>query len=250
MANDPSKTIVMPRMVLGIDTTLSGCSVAITDGEETLCHIDEEMPRGQSERLVPMIGDALNAVGKGYEDLEAIGVTIGPGAFTGVRIGLSAARGLALSLGIKAIGVTTLQAIAHECLADGLIKDETLLVIIDSKRGSYFVQGFDERGNSATPPMALEIDGLEKLIEQDKSYVLAGDAALPCLHRLSNNHNAIRATHDHARPGGIAVAQLARHLYAIDAPSPTPLYLRGPDATPPKPYRTLSQNSESQANDF
>jgi tRNA threonylcarbamoyladenosine biosynthesis protein TsaB len=99
-------------IVLALDTALDGCSVAIADGEIVRAWRDETMTRGQAERLAPMVRETLEAAGIRFSELDRVAVTTGPGSFTGVRVGLSFARALALSLNKSCLGVSTLEALA------------------------------------------------------------------------------------------------------------------------------------------
>src|SRR5690242_17949012 len=107
-------------IVLAIDTALEACSVAIVRGDNVLVNLRERMQRGQAERLAPMVREAAGAAGVSFSELDRIAVTTGPGSFTGVRVGLSFARALALALGKPCIGVSTLEALALQSGEDGL----------------------------------------------------------------------------------------------------------------------------------
>jgi tRNA threonylcarbamoyl adenosine modification protein YeaZ len=100
-------------LVLGFDTSAAHCAAALVCGDQVLAFHHDEMARGQAERLMPLLEEVLSAGGKSWSDLDRIGVGIGPGNFTGIRISVSAARGLALGLGIPAVGVSTFEAISH-----------------------------------------------------------------------------------------------------------------------------------------
>lgn len=106
--------------MLGIDTALDACSVALVRGEETLAELSESMTRGQAERLAPMVRDGIAQAGVAFADIDRIAATTGPGSFTGVRVGLSFARALALAIGKPCIGASTLEALALEDGEDGL----------------------------------------------------------------------------------------------------------------------------------
>lgn len=102
-------------LTLGFDTSAAHCAAALLSGDRIVAVQAEDMTRGQAERLVPMIQEMLASQGVDWRDLARIGVGVGPGNFTGIRISVSLARGLALSLGIPAIGVSTLEAIRATC---------------------------------------------------------------------------------------------------------------------------------------
>ena len=101
-----------PLRVLGFDTSAAHCAAAVVCGDRVLAERAEPMTKGQAERLFPLLEELLAEAGLAWSDLDAIGVGVGPGNFTGVRISVAAARGLALSLGIPAIGVSATEAAA------------------------------------------------------------------------------------------------------------------------------------------
>ena len=100
-------------LTLGFDTSAAHCAAALLSGDEILHSVAEPMTRGQAERLMPMIEALLRDHGRTWQDIGRIGVGTGPGNFTGIRIAVSAARGLALGLGIPALGVSGFDVIAH-----------------------------------------------------------------------------------------------------------------------------------------
>jgi tRNA threonylcarbamoyl adenosine modification protein YeaZ len=100
------------QLVLACDTWAAHCAAALVCGDQVLAQRLEEMKKGQAERLMPLLQDLLHEAGKDWSDLERIGVGVGPGNFTGIRISVSCARGLALGLDIPAVGVSTFEAIA------------------------------------------------------------------------------------------------------------------------------------------
>ena len=97
-------------LIVAFDTSAAHCAAALLSGDRVLAARAEEMGRGQAERLMPLLEEMLADAGAAWRDLARIGVGVGPGNFTGIRISVSAARGLALALGVPAIGVTTFDA--------------------------------------------------------------------------------------------------------------------------------------------
>ena len=122
--------------ILALDVAVTGCAVAFRDGESgEKWLLSEETERGQAERLIPVIEEVMAKAGRPLTGLNRIAVTRGPGSFTGVRIGLSTARTLGMSLSIPVLGFSTLETILEE------YKDEPkLLAVLDTKRGDYYGQ--------------------------------------------------------------------------------------------------------------
>lgn len=129
-------------IVLALDTSVTGCSICIGDGER-FWHDHMDTERGQAEFLVPMINTVIRNAGYTYNDFDRIAVTVGPGSFTGVRVGLSTAKALGLSLNKPVLGFDTLQVIAK---AQKLEQDT--LILIDTKRGDFYGQVFTTGGTA------------------------------------------------------------------------------------------------------
>jgi len=144
-------------LVLGIDTSLDACSAAIVRDGETLAHLREEMNRGQAERLAPMVREVAQQAGVTFAELDRVAVTTGPGSFTGVRVGLSFARTLALSLGKPCVGVSTLEALALE---DG--EEGARAALIETPGASYFARY--ENGVADIAPRYIERGEHEALL--------------------------------------------------------------------------------------
>ena len=131
-------------MILGIDTSAGQCSVALISGDRVWSKTDG-MDRGHAEALFPMIETVLADAGVNYGELERIAVCTGPGSFTGVRIGVAAARGLALGLGVPAIGITRFEALA-------VSEHGASTVALPGRGGEIFVQDFYADGAPAGAP--------------------------------------------------------------------------------------------------
>lgn len=197
-----------PDSILAFDTSAAHCAAALLLPDGRCLIRQEDMAKGQAERLLPLLEEILAEAGASWRDLAGIGVGTGPGNFTGVRISVAAARGLALSLSVPAIGVTRLEALAH-----GLPRPVT--VVEDARREEAYVQHFQAEG--AHPA------GLRALAGLSVAGPVTGSAAavlgLPVL----------RA----AMPLVEAIARLAALRLGSAQPRPAPFYLRGADAAPP-----------------
>src|SRR4051812_30711889 len=141
-------------IVLGLDTCLNACSVAVLDGDRVLAHASETMARGHQERLAPMAEAVMAAAHLPFSRLERIGATVGPGSFTGLRVGVAFAKGLASALSIPAVGVGALEALA----ADATQSQEGGLVaaVIDARRDQVYLQVF-EAGVALMAPDVLPL---------------------------------------------------------------------------------------------
>ncbi|MCA8885750.1 MAG: tRNA (adenosine(37)-N6)-threonylcarbamoyltransferase complex dimerization subunit type 1 TsaB [Hyphomonadaceae bacterium] len=188
-------------IVLGIDTSLDACSVAIVRDGAMLAHLSEAMARGQAERLAPMVREAAQAAGLTFSQIDRIAVTTGPGSFTGVRVGLSFARALALSLDRPCVGVSTVEALALENGEGG-----ARAALIETPGASYFARYED--GVATIAPRSIERGEHETLLA---GAHLIGPAI------------TVNAA---------ALALRAAQLDPADYP-PKPAYLRAPHVTLP-----------------
>lgn len=226
-------------IILAFETAMAACSVCIGRNADILAHRFAPMARGQAEALVPMIADGLAEAGLVMADVDLVATTVGPGAFTGVRIGLATARGLALARGLPVMGVTT-----TETVAAGHDVADPLLVVLETKRADYYVQLFGAGGALAAAPQALEaaqiLEGLP-----DRPTALVGDGAdrlMEALHGAGPGAGGggLRrlAGADHADAAalvGLAARRVEAGADLSALPLPQPLYLRPPDVGQPVP---------------
>jgi tRNA threonylcarbamoyl adenosine modification protein YeaZ len=206
------------KPLLAFDTSAAHCAAALLWQGNIIAEAREDMAKGQAERLMPLIEEMLAGAGYGWHDLGAIAVGVGPGNFTGIRISVAAARGLALGLGVPAVGVTGLEAVAF--YGTGHTRVATA-----SSRGAVYVQDFE--GNAAQSP-AWEALPNDVGFWPEVGRALLGDwPELP----------ADAATPAIVRPDAKARLRAIAHIGATraleGAPLPAPFYLRAPDAAPP-----------------
>jgi tRNA threonylcarbamoyladenosine biosynthesis protein TsaB len=206
-------------ILLALDTALDACSVALVDGARVLACRTEAMERGHQERLAPMVAEAMATAALPFSALERIAVTVGPGSFTGLRVGLAFAKSVALALDVPCVGVGTLEAlVASRPEAETAPQAAAAL---DARRGHVYLQVF-ERGEAVSEPANLPIPeaqaklqalgfGAEALLVGSGAALLGGEAAP-----------------DRIDP--VAMARLAAGRPARPGTMPAPLYLRAPDA--------------------
>ena len=207
-------------LILSFDTSAAHCAAALVLGDRVIGARHEEMAKGQAERLFPLLQELLAEAGMNWGDLAAIGVGVGPGNFTGVRISVASARGLALSLGVPAIGVTMLEALA-------LGIDGPVLAALDARRGQVYLQSFGYA--AAVEPAMCELS--------DIVPARFGQNGLTCVGPLADDIAATLAAKPAAPPlpPAVAIARIAAgRLGQADLPRPAPLYLRAADAAPPR----------------
>ncbi len=222
--------------ILAFDTAMQVCSAALADGHIMLAQRHETRQRGHAEALMPMLEDVRAEAGMTWPELDAICVTIGPGTFTGVRIGLAAARGLALVTGVPVIGVTTLEAIAAEAVVSG-DTGPAFVVCIDARRGQVYTQTYSLTGSDRfqaddRPAVSDPADVAAGLT--DGLTVIGSGAHLVEAHAVDLPAGAGFLSHP-SQPDARSMIRLACDRGAgsmADAP-PAPLYLRPPDAKPP-----------------
>jgi tRNA threonylcarbamoyladenosine biosynthesis protein TsaB len=234
--------------VLAFDSATSACSAALWRDGDIVAHRLKPMQRGHGEHLMGMVRAVLADSGAGFPDLDLLAVTTGPGGFTGLRIGLAAARGMALAGGLPCIGLFTLEAVAY-----GVPQSERegacVLAVIDSKRDDIYGQVFsDVSGVSGLQPLgeaeAVSPENLAGFVtarstagaDSGGRVVVAGDATARALEALRDGRiDAVAGTAPTA-PDARTVAAMAAARWSVGAPLKPlrPLYLRPPDAIKPK----------------
>lgn len=215
--------------LLALDCSAGACSAAVRDGATLRAWARTAMDRGQAEALLPMVARVMAEAGLGFDALDAVAATVGPGSFTGVRIGLAAARGIALAGGLATVPVTTLEAVAA-AVGPG---EGPLLVVLDAKRRDLYGQWFGADGAALAPPRAAAAEALWAERPSGAAMVrLAGDAvaAVPVDPGVRPAVRIVVA--GDLGPDARAVAAVAMGRLSGGAGGPlAPLYLRAPDVT-------------------
>jgi tRNA threonylcarbamoyladenosine biosynthesis protein TsaB len=210
--------------LLAIETALDRCSVGVAASGRPPVLVSETIGRGHAERLFGMISGAMAEAGLGFSDLDRIAVTVGPGSFTGVRVGIAAARGLALVTGCPVAGIGTLDVIAET--AREIAGSLPVMAVLDAKRDEVYAQAFDAAGRPLWEPEAGPAAGFADRISV--GMVLAGSGS-----RLvaASFPASTRIVHEDTAPDIAALVRLGLEAPPPSGP-PRPLYLRPPDARP------------------
>jgi tRNA threonylcarbamoyladenosine biosynthesis protein TsaB len=216
--------------VLAIDTALEACAAAVLDTEigEITAHESLPMARGHAEALIPLIARVIEKAKLGFAALDRIAVTTGPGSFTGLRVGISAARGIALAAGKPAVGLSTLAAYAAPLIA----ADDTLPVVvaIDARHDHVYLQVFGPGGRTiVTPRLATLRDALRAASTGAPRIVGTAEAIIAAA--WPSGERAPRLIDARRAPDIGWVARLGAAAVETGA-APKPLYLRAPDAQP------------------
>jgi tRNA threonylcarbamoyl adenosine modification protein YeaZ len=216
--------------VLAIDTALEACSVALLDTEQPdyAIHESQAMTRGHAEALMPMIARVFDHAGLDADQLDRIAVTVGPGSFTGLRVGIAAARGIALASGKPAIGLTTLAAYAAPLIA----ADDTVPVVtaIDARHDHVYLQVFGAGGLTLVKPAVLHVSEAARLARGGPPRLI-GTGAEMLAHAWPAGEQPPALIDNRRAPDIGWVARLGAASPDTSLP-PKPLYLRAPDAQP------------------
>ncbi|MBK8007499.1 MAG: tRNA (adenosine(37)-N6)-threonylcarbamoyltransferase complex dimerization subunit type 1 TsaB [Rhizobiales bacterium] len=226
--------------ILAIDTALEACQVAIFDSDEEklLAMLSHDMRRGHAEALIPIIADAMKAAGLDYSQLDRIATTIGPGSYTGLRVGISAAKGLSFASGKPAVGITTLAALSAPLIAEDTAVP--VVSVIDARHGNVYF-------HMAGAGQRVLLSARHTSIEDAILTITAGPVRLvgPAAQILAANwprHPGPPpvAIDGRAKPSIEWVARLAAAAEPLRAPA-KPLYLRAPDVTPQTSHHIARQ---------
>lgn len=219
--------------LLGFDTATRACSAALWAGGGVAAHRRIEAAERQAEALVPLLREVAAEGGAGLDAVDAFAVTVGPGSFTGIRIGLATARGLALAAGRPLVGLTTL-----EVLAAGVperARTGPILAALDARRGRLYVQLFDRAARPLGEPCATTAEALPGLLGAHISrgpLVVAGTGSQAAMAALPPAVEA-RAAPGPVSPDARVLVRLATARAGSVTAPPRPLYLREHGARPP-----------------
>ena len=215
--------------VLAIDTALGACAAAVLDSRAGAIVASESqgMVRGHAEALMPLIARVMDAGRCEFGDLDRIAVTVGPGSFTGLRVGIAAARGIALAAGKPAIGLSTLSALAAPHVAARA--NQVILAAIDARNEQVYFQVFAPNGTTIVTPRLDRIRAAVVAVPIGPAVITGSGAELVAAYWPTRS--VMPRVEAVAAPDIGWVARLGAAAQEEGAP-PKPLYLRRPDARP------------------
>ncbi|MDA4846309.1 tRNA (adenosine(37)-N6)-threonylcarbamoyltransferase complex dimerization subunit type 1 TsaB [Hoeflea poritis] len=212
-------------ITLAIDTSARLCAACVYDAahEAVLGQAIEDIGRGHAERLFPVIDQALGAASTAYDDIGRLGVCIGPGSFTGVRVGVSAMRGLALALSRPVVGISVFEAQIPD-----VPRGRPVLIVQDARRGEVYAQLFDGKGAAVSAPAAMPCEAAADLARKHGAFLLGSGARLVA---KAGEGAALEVADHDAKADIVRIARCAAEKQPSED-APKPLYLRGADAKP------------------
>src|ERR1700728_4617547 len=217
-------------LILAIDTALAACAAAVLDTEagQLIAQESQAMKRGHAEALMPLIGRVIAASGKAFTSLSRIAVTTGPGSFTGLRVGLSAARGIALAADIPVVGVTTLAAYAAPIVSQNA--EHPVISVIDARHDHVYLQVVSGNGSALVRPCVAPMAEALDASRFGAPYVV-GNAAGLLGERWPSQAVPPAGVDMQPAPDIAWVGWLGAAVSPNTAPA-RPFYLRAPDAKP------------------
>lgn len=218
--------------ILAIDSSASPASTAIIDNGKILARFFINTGLTHSQTLLPMMESTLKATQFTMKDIDLVAVANGPGSFTGVRIGVATAKGLCFANDTKCIGVSTLEAMAQNFIAD----DCVVFSLMDARRMQVYNAVFQCQNGEIcrlTEDRAVSIESLKEDIEEniDKKIVFVGDAAALCYETIGKDYENVILANENVRfQDAVGVAFASKNKEAISADKLIPVYLRLPQA--------------------
>lgn len=215
--------------ILALETSTRRATVALLDGERLVASRAHEDPRNHAERIIPLIDETIREAAWAKRSLDVIACGLGPGSFTGVRIALATAKGIALALGRPLVGVGSLRA-----MAAGITEERDVMALVDAKKGEVFVAGYDPTGREILAPSHVSRASLPEIAARHlaSSGLIVGEVAA----EFDLPPGALRRSPSTDLPCAAFVGRLAHaraqrgDFDALDALEP--LYVRPPDIYP------------------
>ena len=224
-------------VILAIDTALGAVAACAYDAQtdKVLASERVELQRGHAEALVPLIERLAADLPGRFESIDQIAVTIGPGSFTGIRVGVACARSLGTACSVDVIGVSTLAAFAAPLVGRG---DSQVACVIDARHGNVYFECYDSGGAIIHEAASLPVREAASLLG-DSPTILAGPGASLVAIEAWSQGRKVEVGGETVSPDIAYVARLAAVAEPSDA-LPQPFYLRAADTSPPAPSLALA----------
>jgi tRNA threonylcarbamoyladenosine biosynthesis protein TsaB len=219
--------------ILALDTSMGACSAAVLRDDGAARHLvvrEAPMARGHAEALMPMVAEVMKEAGLDFAALDLIAATAGPGSFTGVRIAIAAARGLALVTPAKLYGTDSLTVMARLARATEAAGRAPFAVAVDARRAMLYLGLYDKEGRKLEGPLLIAPDDAVALLPSDLNSVLGSGATL-LAEAGARRGRKLQAALPELQPSAAALAEIAFES-GETVPMLRPLYLRPPDARP------------------
>ncbi|MEH2481075.1 tRNA threonylcarbamoyladenosine biosynthesis protein TsaB [Nitrobacteraceae bacterium AZCC 2146] len=217
-------------LILAIDTALDACAAGVLDTRTSKLVAHESLPmkRGHAEALMPLIAGVIKASGIGFADLDRIAVTTGPGSFTGLRVGLSAARGIGLASGKPVVGITTLTAYAAPVVSEN--GEYPIISAIDARHDHVYFQVVSGDGTSLVRPRVAPIEEALQAAQFGAPHLVGNAAGILAARWPADAPKPVRIDAQPA-PDITWIGWLGAAVNPQTALA-RPYYLRAPDAKP------------------
>jgi tRNA threonylcarbamoyladenosine biosynthesis protein TsaB len=229
-------------LILALDTALDACAAGILDTRsgKLIAHESLPMKRGHAEALMPLLARVMAQSGIAFADLDRIAATTGPGSFTGLRVGLSAARGIGLAAGKPVVGITTLTAYAAPVVSE--TGEAPVIAAIDARHDHVYFQAVSGSGSSLVRPAVIPIDEAVEAARFGAPHLVGNAAEIIAAHWPSDAPAPLSVD---AKPAP-DLSWIAWLGAAVDPETALarPYYLRAPDA---KPQSSLMQAAAQAA---
>jgi len=221
--------------LLAIDTALDAVSVCVTDGDRVLANAEAKSDRRHGEMLAPMIHSVLREAGCTVQDIGSIAVDIGPGLFTGMRVGIATAKAMAEVLETNLVGVSSLEVLAHQATTEF----DVVAAVIDARRGEVFwsLHRADDREQLSSPRAGSAEECLASIADRGQSVCLIGTGVARYRQVFDDGLRLAvpdfeLAPDSSSIPTATTVASIAssRLIDAVTVDELVPMYLRAPDA--------------------
>tara|TARA_B110000503_G_scaffold142158_1_gene238056 strand:- start:1071 stop:1739 length:669 start_codon:yes stop_codon:yes gene_type:complete len=219
--------------ILCFDVSSNSCSVAISEGQNILSFEQEMRPSMQAESLMVIIERALQNTGKQYKDLDYLAVTVGPGSFTGIRIGLAVAKGILYASNMQGVAINNFES-AHYRMQMQIKDYDSAFIALNAYRNQVYVQQFMQN-NTKTKPMLVNNIDVINLLKQTKGKIICAGSGMPIIYPELKGLDNLTILPRFPTIRAIHTARFADDkINKGEMTSIEPLYIRPPDAIIPK----------------